>query len=108
MFATELRQLNDAELLTKFLDLKEELFNLRFQNATSSLEKHNLIPALKKDIARVETVLTERNLTASAASESNNSEAFAASEETTGSERSEGRETAEELKDSKAQKKKVK
>ncbi len=64
MFATEIRQLNDAELVTKFLDLKEELFNLRFQNATGSLEKHNLIPQLKKDIARVETVLTERNITA--------------------------------------------
>lgn len=66
MYATEIRQLNDAELVTKFLDLKEELFNLRFQNATGSLEKHNLIPSVKKEIARVQTVLTERDLTASA------------------------------------------
>ena len=70
MFATQYRQLNDAELVTKFLDLKEELFNLRFQNATSSLEKHNLIPALKKDIARAETVLTERGLNSSNTSSS--------------------------------------
>lgn len=66
MQATEIRQLNDAELLTKFLDLKEELFNLRFQNATGSLEKHNLIPAVKKNIARVETILRERELEQSA------------------------------------------
>lgn len=66
MYATEIRQLNDAELVTKFLDLKEELFNLRFQNATGSLEKHNLIPKLKKEIARVQTILTERDITASA------------------------------------------
>ena len=70
MFANQYRQLNDAELVTKFLDLKEELFNLRFQNATSSLEKHNLIPALKKDIARAETVLTERGLNSSNTSSS--------------------------------------
>ena len=62
MFSSELRELNDAELLTKFLDVKEELFNLRFQNATGSLEKHNLIPQFKKTIARVETVMREREL----------------------------------------------
>ncbi|HMS24088.1 MAG TPA: 50S ribosomal protein L29 [Acidimicrobiia bacterium] len=66
MYATEIRQLNDAELVTKFLDLKEELFTMRFQLATGSLEKHNLIPRLKKDIARVQTVLNERDITASA------------------------------------------
>lgn len=64
MYATEIRQLNDAELVTKFLDLKEELFTMRFQLATGSLEKHNLIPRLKKDIARVQTVLNERDITA--------------------------------------------
>ena len=81
MFATQYRQLNDAELVTKFLDLKEELFNLRFQNATSSLEKHNLIPALKKDIARVETVLTERGLNASGAASSNSDSTNVSSDE---------------------------
>lgn len=74
MYATEIRQLNDAELVTKFLDLKEELFNLRFQNATGSLEKHNLIPRLKKDIARVETVLTERGLTANSSTKNSNAQ----------------------------------
>lgn len=62
MRSSELRELSDAELLTKLLDLKEELFNLRFQNATGSLEKHNMIPQLKKDIARVETLMRERQL----------------------------------------------
>ena len=62
MQAAEIRQLNDAELVTKFLELKEELFNLRFQNATGSLEKHNTIPQVKKDIARVQTIMTERAL----------------------------------------------
>lgn len=70
MHASEIRQLNDAELVTKFLDLKEELFNLRFQNATGSLEKHNIIPQLKKDIARVQTVLNERELSADVKDES--------------------------------------
>ncbi|HQZ14336.1 MAG TPA: 50S ribosomal protein L29 [Acidimicrobiia bacterium] len=69
MFSNEIKQLNDAELVTKFLDFKEELFNLRFQNATSSLEKHHLIPALKKTIARVETELTDRGLNASDATQ---------------------------------------
>lgn len=64
MRSSELRELNDAELLTKFLDVKEELFNLRFQNATGSLEKHNLIPHLKKDIARIETEMRVRNISA--------------------------------------------
>lgn len=62
MHASEIRQLNDAETVTKLLDLKEELFNLRFQNASGSLEKSNLIGQVKKDIARVETVLAERQL----------------------------------------------
>lgn len=69
MYASDLRQLNDAELITKFLDLREELFNLRFQNATGSLEKHNLIPGIKKDIARVETILSERNIEAASVQE---------------------------------------
>ena len=62
MFSSELRELNDAELLTKFLDFKEELFNMRFQNATGSLDKHKMIPALKKSIARVETEMRAREL----------------------------------------------
>ena len=64
MRATEFRDLSDSELLTKYLDLKEELFNLRFQNATGSLEKSHLIKAVKKDIARTETIINERSLTA--------------------------------------------
>lgn len=67
MQASDIRQLNDAELVTKFLDLKEELFNLRFQNATGSLEKHNLIPNVKKQIARVETVIREREISTDSA-----------------------------------------
>jgi large subunit ribosomal protein L29 len=62
MYASDIRQLNDSELLTKFLELREEIFTLRFQLATGSLEKHNIIPQLKKDIARVETVMREREL----------------------------------------------
>jgi len=64
MRVAEFRNLNDSELLTKFLDLKEELFNLRFQNATGSLEKSHLIKSVKKDIARVETIINERNIDA--------------------------------------------
>ena len=50
------------ELQDKIKDLKEELFNLRFQNATNQLENPMRISSVKKDIARVKTVLKEKEL----------------------------------------------
>ena len=62
MKASELRDLTVEELQTKLTELKEELFNLRFQLAVNQLENSNRIGAVKKDIARVSTVLRQREL----------------------------------------------
>jgi large subunit ribosomal protein L29 len=59
MKASELRESSVDELQTKLKDLKEELFNLRFQLAINQLENPTRIKAVKKDIARVSTVLRE-------------------------------------------------
>ena len=59
MKASQLRELSAEELQAKLKDLKEELFNLRFQLAINQLENPMRIKAVKKDIARVQTVLTE-------------------------------------------------
>jgi large subunit ribosomal protein L29 len=58
----ELRSLEDDELETKLREAKEELFNLRFQAATGQLESHGRLRAVRKDIARIYTVLREREL----------------------------------------------
>ena len=62
MKAKELRQLSEGELLVKEKELGEELFNLRFQHATGQLENVMRIPQLKRDIARVKTILREKAL----------------------------------------------
>jgi len=60
--ATEYRGLEDDELVAKLSDAKEELFNLRFQAATGQLENHGRLRAVRKDIARIYTVIREREL----------------------------------------------
>ena len=60
--AAELRGLSRKELDTKVTELKEELFTLRFQAATGQLECHGRLRAVRKDIARIYTVLQEREL----------------------------------------------
>ena len=62
MKAKDIRELTAAELNTNLKDLKEELFNLRFQNAINQLDNPMRINAVKKDIARVKTVLRELEL----------------------------------------------
>jgi len=62
--AKELRELNDTELEHRLCEAKEELFNLRFQNATGQLDNISRIPAVKKDVARIETLLREREIVA--------------------------------------------
>ncbi|MDO4503609.1 MAG: 50S ribosomal protein L29 [Clostridia bacterium] len=57
MKALELRKMSNEELEQKLKDLKSELFNLRFQNAINQLENPMRIKAVKKDIARVQTVI---------------------------------------------------
>ncbi len=58
----EIRQLSTEELTAKVSELKNELFNLRFQLATGQLDNSSSIPGVKKDIARVKTILREREL----------------------------------------------
>ena len=62
MKASEIRQLTAEELNTKLNDLKAELFNLRFQLALNQLENPMRISAVKKDIARVKTVIRANEL----------------------------------------------
>ena len=61
MKATELREMTDVELNKQLKDLKAELFNLRFQHTIHQLDNPIRIQAVKKDIARVMTVLAEKN-----------------------------------------------
>jgi len=60
--AHELRDLDGATLVGKLREAKEELFNLRFQSATGQLESHGRLKSAKHDIARIYTVLREREL----------------------------------------------
>ncbi|RPF43290.1 LSU ribosomal protein L29P [Hydrogenoanaerobacterium saccharovorans] len=57
MKATEIREMSAAELNQKLTDLKAELFNLRFQHAINQLDNPMRIKAVKKDIARIKTVM---------------------------------------------------
>jgi large subunit ribosomal protein L29 len=58
----QLRVSTEEELQSKLAEAKEELFNLRFQGATGQLESHGRLRAVKKEIARIYTVLREREL----------------------------------------------
>ena len=60
-FTEELRKLSADELNAKLKELKEELFNLRFQHAINQLDNPQKIVEVKKNIARVMTVLSEKN-----------------------------------------------
>ncbi len=60
--ATELRDSAGDDLVAKLKEAKEELFNLRFQAATGQLENHGRLRAVRKDIARIYTVMREREL----------------------------------------------
>lgn len=62
MKAKDIREMNIEELNTKLNELKSELFNLRFQSATGQLQNVMVINACKKDIARVKTIIREREL----------------------------------------------
>ena len=62
MKAKEIREISAAELETKIAELKKDLFNLRLQHATNQLDNTNKISEVKRDIARVNTVLRELQL----------------------------------------------
>ncbi len=60
MKTKDFRSLSEGELLEKAREMNEELFNLRFQHATGQLENVMRIPQVKRDIARVKTILKEK------------------------------------------------
>lgn len=60
--AAELRELNDEELVERLRESKEELFNLRFQMATGQLDNNRRLRTVRREIARVYTVMREREL----------------------------------------------
>ena len=64
MKPAEIRELSMAELTQKLSDLKAELFNLRFQHAINQLDNPRRLQVVRKDIARVKTVIREKELKA--------------------------------------------
>lgn len=62
MKPAEVRQLTDQELTDKLNELETEVSNLRFQQATHQIENPNVIKAVKRDVARVKTIMRERDL----------------------------------------------
>ena len=62
MKVKEIRDLTTEQIVAKIKETKEELFNLRFQQATGNLEKPSRIRDLRHDVARLKTVLREREL----------------------------------------------
>jgi large subunit ribosomal protein L29 len=66
--AQELKEMSEAELRQKEKDLTAELFNLRFQHATGQLENTQRLPQVRKDVARVKTVLRQKTLASAKAS----------------------------------------
>ena len=60
--AAELRDLSADDLKQRLDEVKEELFNLRFQNATGQLDNYKRLGQLRKDVARIRTILRQREL----------------------------------------------
>ncbi|MFT3716978.1 MAG: 50S ribosomal protein L29 [Gordonia sp. (in: high G+C Gram-positive bacteria)] len=60
--AAELRELNDNDLIARLKESKEELFNLRFQMATGQLDNNRRLRTVRREIARIYTVMREREL----------------------------------------------
>jgi large subunit ribosomal protein L29 len=67
--AAELREMDDEELLTKLAEAKQELFNLRFQHVTGQLDNYSRLGQMKKDVARINTILRDREIAAAEAME---------------------------------------
>ena len=62
MKTKDIRELSSEEISKKILDMKEELFNLRFQQATGNLEKPSRLRELRKTVAKMKTILKEREM----------------------------------------------
>ena len=66
---SELRDMGDDELVTRLVEARQELFNLRFQHVTGQLDNYSRLGQLRKDIARIETLLRENEIAAAEAAE---------------------------------------
>jgi large subunit ribosomal protein L29 len=84
MQATEIRELNDQELEARIAELQEERFRLRLRAATQPLEQPHRLRDLRKDIARMKTVLTERQKGSTGSTGSTGSEGSKESKESKG------------------------
>jgi large subunit ribosomal protein L29 len=67
--AAELREMVDEELLNRLAEAKQELFNLRFQHVTGQLDNYARLGEMKKEVARINTILRDREITAAEAAE---------------------------------------
>jgi large subunit ribosomal protein L29 len=61
---SELREMDEDELYSRLVEAKQEIFNLRFQHVTGQLDNYSRLGDLKKDIARLKTILREREIEA--------------------------------------------
>jgi large subunit ribosomal protein L29 len=61
MTATEIRDMTEAEMRERIEEIREELFRLRFRSATQALENPTLLKTLRRDLARLKTIQTERS-----------------------------------------------
>jgi large subunit ribosomal protein L29 len=66
---SELRDMSEDELGTRLVEARQELFNLRFQHVTGQLDNYARLGQLRKDIARIETILREQEITAAEAAQ---------------------------------------
>jgi large subunit ribosomal protein L29 len=69
--AAQVRELADPELETRLGEAKQELFNLRFQNVTGQLDNSARIGQVRREVARIETILRQREIAAAEATETN-------------------------------------
>ena len=70
--SAELREMDDQELLDNLASAQQELFNLRFQHVTGQLDNYSRLNAVRKDIARLHTILREREIAEAEQQESSN------------------------------------
>jgi len=66
---SELREMNDDELVTRLVEARQELFNFRFQHVTGQLDNYSRLGEVRKEIARINTLLREREIAAAEAGE---------------------------------------
>ncbi len=80
--ASELREMDEDELGTRLAEARQELFNLRFQHVTGQLDNYARLGQVRKDIARIETILREHEIAAAEAAEAQADADWQAAQET--------------------------